>query len=97
MSRTSDVNALNRLARALAALAARLASEDAAATAGVLVQAMSETTDAYARDQLAQCLPALGDRPRISRYSPLGVLSSLYCFLLRPLNLPPRRTGAARF
>ncbi len=41
--------------------------------------------------------PVLGDRPRISRYSPLGVLSSLYCFLLRPLNLPPRRTGAARF
>ncbi len=40
---------------------------------------------------------SLGDRPRISRYSPLGVLSSLYCFLLRPLNLPPRRTGAARF
>ncbi len=47
--------------------------------------------------QVRAVLRRLGDRPRISRYSPLGVLSSLYCFLLRPLNLPPRRTGAARF
>jgi hypothetical protein len=66
MTKTTDPNALMRLAQGLSAVAARMESKDAAAVcaqaAAVLTQAMTKTTDPNALTRLAQGLLAILDR-----------------------------------